>query len=139
MMEMKDLTSLNSISESEFLDMINRELTGALDREKKIEELESKLQNLCANANKLLMCFQMKFIYSSSAEEDSLLTVTDIATMYKKTNKTVLDWIKNKGLTAELVIDDYYVTRKNLKTWIDNKGWRISPAQKSNLFFNEAA
>jgi hypothetical protein len=129
-MEMKDLTSLNSINESEFLDMIHRELTEALDRDKKIEELETKLQNLCANADKLLLCFQMKFIYSSSLEEDSLLTVTDIATMYKKTNKTVLDWIRNKGLPSEMVIDDYYVTRKDLKTWVDNKGWRISPDQR---------
>ena len=46
MMEMKDLTSLNSINESEFLDMINRELTEALDRNKKIKELEERLQNL---------------------------------------------------------------------------------------------
>lgn len=127
-MEIKDLTSLNSINESEFLEMINRELAQALDRNKKIQELEYKLQNLCANADKLLLCFQMKFIYSSSAEDDSLLTVTDIATMYKKTNKTILDWIKNKGLNAEMVIDDYYVTRKDLKTWIDNKGWKISRA-----------
>jgi hypothetical protein len=130
MMEMKDLTSLNLINESEFLEMINRELAQALDREKKIQELEFKLQNLCANADKLLLCFQMNYIYSSSAEEDSLLTVTDIATMYKKTNKTILDWIKNKGLNAEMVIDDYYVTRKDLKTWIDNKGWKISPDKR---------
>jgi len=122
-MEMKDLTSLNSINEGEFRDMINKEIKEALDKDKKIEEFESGLQRLCASANKLLLCFQMKYIYGSSIENDSLLTVTEIATMYQKTNKTVLDWIRNKGLTAQLVIDDYYVSKKDLKIWIEKKGW----------------
>ena len=129
-MEMRDLTSLNSINEREFLDLINKEINEALDKDKKVIEMEQSLQILCANTNKLLLCFQMKFIYGSSLEQDSLLTVTDIATMYKKTNQTILDWIKNKGLPSHQIIDDYYVLKKDLEDWSKNKAWNIPQAQK---------
>ena len=55
------------------------------------------------------------------------LKITDLATAAGVDEKTVLDWIKNKGLPAHKQDDRYRVNRVDLLEWGTNHGITIPP------------
>lgn len=55
------------------------------------------------------------------------LKITDLATAAGVDEKTVLDWIKNKGLPAHKQDDRYQVNRVDLLEWGTNHGITIHP------------
>lgn len=55
------------------------------------------------------------------------LKVKDVATADGLDEKTVLDWIKNKGLPAHKENDRYQINRVDLLEWANNQGISIPP------------
>ncbi len=55
------------------------------------------------------------------------LKVTDLAAAIGVDEKTVLSWIKNKGLPAHKQDDRYQVNRVDLLEWATNHGITIPP------------
>ncbi|MEI7816258.1 MAG: PTS sugar transporter subunit IIA [Desulfuromonadales bacterium] len=55
------------------------------------------------------------------------LRVTDLATTIGVDEKTVLNWIKNKGLPAHKQDDRYRINRVDLLEWATNQGVTIPP------------
>jgi len=55
------------------------------------------------------------------------LKITDLATATGVDEKTVLDWIKNKGLPAHKQDDRYQINRVDLLEWATNNGITIPP------------
>ncbi len=97
-----------------------------MDKGRKINEISEKLSAFSARANFLQTIFLVKFVLNPQREGgNEKLTVSEIAQTYKKCNKTVLNWILKKGLKAEKVVDDYYVSKNELQRWIKEKAWDL--------------
>jgi hypothetical protein len=121
-----DLASLSEFSELDIIRFFEKELEDSLDKGNKINEISEKLSALSARANFLQTIFTVKFILNLGSEGgNEKLTVSEIAQTYKKCNKTILNWILKKGLKAEKVVDDYYVSKSELQRWIKEKAWDV--------------
>ena len=121
---LQQLLSLPTVVTEDILLLIEEEINRAYDKERALREIEEQLCRLPGIVNNILINYKLKFIAVELKYGSEKLTVKEIAQEYKKTPKTVLSWIKEKGLKAELVIDDYYVCRKDLVKWIEMKAWK---------------